>query len=70
MASPQDPNALLFEFEVKDLALRWFIILERNGITSWEKIKQTFIEKYRDYWKARDTRDEIFMMVQGESESL
>jgi hypothetical protein len=44
--------------------------LEGNNITSWEKMKQTFIDKYRDYCKAKDTRDEIFRMVQGENESL
>ena len=31
--------------------------------------EDTFIGKYRDYCKARETRDEIFMMVQGENES-
>jgi hypothetical protein len=44
--------------------------LEGNNIKSWEQMKQTFIEKYRDYCKAMDTRDEIFRMIQGENESL
>jgi len=44
--------------------------LEGNIITSWEKMKQNFIEKYRDYCKAMDTSDEIFRIVKGESEML
>lgn len=33
-------------------------------------MKQTFIEKYRDYFKDRNTRDAIFRIIQGENESL
>jgi hypothetical protein len=33
-------------------------------------MKQTFIDNYRDYYKVRDTRDEIFLMIQGKNESL
>lgn len=33
-------------------------------------MKQTFIHKYWDYCKARDTRDEIFKMIEGENASL
>jgi hypothetical protein len=33
-------------------------------------MKKTFIDKYWDYCKARDTRDEIFRMIKGENESL
>ena len=33
-------------------------------------MKKTFIKKYRDYCKARDTRDEIFNIIHPENESL
>jgi hypothetical protein len=33
-------------------------------------MKQTLIKKYRDYCKARDTRDDILKMIQGGNESL
>ena len=33
-------------------------------------MKQTFLEKYRDYGKTKDMRDEIFRMLQGENEFL
>jgi hypothetical protein len=44
--------------------------LEGNNIRILEKMKKTFIENYRDYYKAKDTRDEIFRMIQGENKSL
>ena len=33
-------------------------------------MKYTFFEKYKDYFKSKDTRDDIFKMQQGEKESL
>ena len=50
----------LFPSTLKDSSLKWFMSLEGNIIESSEKMKQTFIEKYKDYCKARNIRDEIF----------
>jgi hypothetical protein len=33
-------------------------------------MKRAFIEKYRDYCKSMDTKDEIFWMIQGDNKSL
>jgi len=33
-------------------------------------MKQIFGDKYRDYYRARETRDKIFRSIQGENESL
>ena len=42
--------------------------LEGNNITSWDQMKQIFIEKYKYYCKDKDRGDEIFTMVQLENE--
>jgi hypothetical protein len=33
-------------------------------------MKNFFIEKYREYYKVKETKDEIFIMSQGENESM
>jgi hypothetical protein len=60
----------LFPSTLKDSALRWFMSLEGNSITTWDQMKNTFSESYRDYCRSRDTMDEIFRMTQGPDESL
>jgi hypothetical protein len=60
----------LFPSTLKDSTLRWFMSLEGNSITTWDQMKNTFSERYRDYCRERDTRDEIFRMTQGPDESL
>jgi hypothetical protein len=44
--------------------------LEGNSITTWDQMKNTFSERYREYFRVRGTRDEIFIMTQGPDESL
>jgi hypothetical protein len=60
----------LFSSTLKDSTLRWFMSPKGNNITSWDQVKNTFSEKYRDYCRARDTRYEIFRMTQRPYESL
>jgi hypothetical protein len=60
----------LFPSTLKESTLRWFMSLEGNNITKLDQMKQDFSNKYMDYCKERDTRDEIFRMTQGENESL
>ena len=60
----------VFPSTLKDSTLRWFMILEGNNVESWERMKQTFIKKHKDYYNARNTRDDIFRMIQGENELL
>jgi hypothetical protein len=60
----------LFPSTLKDSTLRWFMSLEGNSITTWDQMKNTFSERYKDYCRERDTRDDIFRMTQGPDESL
>jgi hypothetical protein len=44
----------LFSSTLKDSALRWFMRLEGNTITTWDQMKNTFSEIYGEYCRARD----------------
>ena len=33
-------------------------------VRSWDEMKNTFLKKYQDYWKSKDSRDDIFKMQQ------
>ena len=39
-------------------------------INSWDQMKQTFLNKYQDYCRSRDLREEIFKMTLKEDETL
>ena len=52
-----------FPSTLKDASLRWFMSLQETSIERWEQMKDTFMEKYRDYCKSNDTREEIFSMT-------
>ena len=60
----------LFPSTLKSSALRWFMSLGANNITSWDQMKQLFLNKYQDYCRTRDRREELFNMAQKEDESL
>jgi hypothetical protein len=60
----------LFPTTLKDSALRWFMGLEDYSIRSWEDMKSTFLKKYQDYCRTRDSHNDIFKMQQSEEESL
>jgi hypothetical protein len=59
-----------FPSTMKDSTLRWFMILEGNNITTLNQMKNDFSEKYKDYYRERDTIDDISIMNQGLDESL
>ena len=60
----------LFPATLKDNALRWFMILGGGTVTNWDRMKQVFLEKYKEYCNTKDKREELFKMVQKEDESL
>jgi hypothetical protein len=60
----------IFPSTLKDSTLIWFMSLKGNSITTWDQMKNTFSERYKDYCRARYTRDEIFRMTEGPNESL
>jgi hypothetical protein len=60
----------LFPVTLKGNALRWFMSLGENVITSWDQMKQKFLNKYQDYCRTREKREELFKMMQKEDENL
>ena len=44
--------------------------LGEYSIRTWEDIKTAFVWKYQEYWKPRDSRNDIFKIQQLEDESL
>ena len=67
----QDAHKLKrFPTTLKDSALRWFMGLGEYSIRTWEDMKTTFLQKYQEYCKPRDSRNDIFKIQQLEDESL
>ena len=60
----------LFPSTLKDAALRWFMWLPSNSITTWAQMQQAFNDKYWNYCRSKDTKEEIFRMTMGSDESL
>ena len=60
----------LFPATLKDDALRWFMGLGEYTIRTWEQMKNSFLKKYQDYCKSKDSRNDIFKMQQQEDERL
>ena len=44
--------------------------LGAHFIRTWEEMKTTFLEKYKDYCMPHNIKDEIFKMMQKEYENL
>jgi hypothetical protein len=55
---------------LKDSALRWFMGLRESSIRSWEGMKDIFLNKYQDYCKSKDSRNDIFKIQQLEDENI
>lgn len=60
----------LFHATLKGAALRWFMGLGSATIQTWSDMKGTFLSKYQDYFRTRESREEIFRMTQKEKEIL
>ena len=60
----------LFPTTLKGNALRWFMSLGSQVITTWEQMKQKFLLKYQDYCQTREKKDKIFNMAQNPDENL
>jgi len=59
-----------FPSTLKGMALRWFMGLRGSSISTWDGMQTTFLEKYQDYCKYRNIKEEIFKFTQKEDESL
>ena len=44
--------------------------LPGDSITIWAQMEDTFINKYKEYCRSKETKDEIFRMTLGHDESL
>ena len=53
----------LFPATLKDNALCWFMNLGGETITTWDQMKQVFLEKYQYYYNTKDKRSELLKMV-------
>ena len=60
----------IFTASLKDNALHWFMILGGETITTWDQMKQVFLEKYQEYCNTKDKREELFNIIQKDEESL
>jgi hypothetical protein len=60
----------LFLATLKGNALRWFMSLGGHVITTWDQMKQKFLNKYQDYCRTREKREELLKMMQKEDENL
>jgi hypothetical protein len=67
----QDAQKLkLFPATLKDSALRWFMALGESSIRTWNDMKTVFLQKYQDYCRPKDSKNDIFRVRQQEDESL
>ena len=62
-----DKRLKVFPLTLKWVALWWFMSLGGNYIQTWEDMKNVFLKKYQNYYKAIE---DVFSMIQGEDESL
>jgi hypothetical protein len=60
----------IFPAMLKDVTLQWFMGLGKNNIHTWDQMTKKFLEKYQDYCKDKERREEVFWMTQHEYESL
>jgi hypothetical protein len=44
--------------------------LGKDSIRSWDQMMNKFLDKYQDYCKDKERREEVFKMMQHEDESL
>ena len=59
-----------FPTTMMDNALHWFMSLGGETFTTWDQMKQVFLEKYQEYFNTKYKREELFKMVQKDKESL
>ena len=55
---------------MKDSTLRWFMGLGESTISTWDDMRTSFLRKYQEYCKPKDSRHDIFKIQQLEDESL
>ena len=67
----QDAHKLkLFLDTLKYSTLRWFMGLGESTIRSWDDMRTSFLRKYQEYCKSKDSRHDIFKIQQLEDKIL
>ena len=67
----QDAHKLkLFPATLKDSSLIWFMGLGESTIKTWDDMKTSFLRKYQEYCKPKDSRHDIFKIQQLEYEEI
>ena len=67
----QDAHKLkLFPATLKDSSLIWFMGLGESTTRTWDDMKTSFLWKYQEYYKPKDTRHDIFNIKKLEDEIL
>ena len=67
----QDAHKLkLFPATLKYSTLRWFMGLAEYSIRTWEDMKTSFLQKYQEYCKPRDSQNDNFKIQKLEDKSL
>ena len=59
-----------FPYTLKGMDFRWFMGLGGKSISTWDDMQTAFLEKYQDYCKSRNVKEELFKFTQEEDESL
>ena len=60
----------LFPATLKDFTLRWFMGLGESTIRTWDDMRTSFLRKYQEYCKLKDSWHDIFKIQQLEYEIL
>ena len=68
--SEEQANLKAFLFSLADSAKEWLYYLPSGTVTTWNKIKKLFLEKYFPASKAANIRNEICGIQQLNRESL
>ena len=54
-----DQKINLFPSTLKDVALRWFMGLPGNNITTSAQMQEAFNNNYKDYYSSKKNKEEI-----------
>ena len=60
----------IFPVTLKGATLRWFMGLGGKTITTLDGMQTSFLEKYQDYYKSLDIKEELFKFMQKENENM
>jgi len=65
-----DQKMKIFPATLKGITLRWFMGFGAKSIATWDDVNTIFLEKYQDYYKAQDVKEEILNIRQKEDENV